>query len=367
MHAYRILFLLLVGISVPITMIFAITSKKPIAMSKDKSVPQPVEFFTCPRNHAIDDLLFTPDGTLLVGIGLDQDRKLGVIHFWSMKNQELTRTIHEPDSVAAAVFTNESRRLITACWDHKVRVYKGDKWELKQTFDYDPPRQTANHLAVFPDGKHFLSGNVGDQGPRIWDLTKQSATPLKAPRETVNGLAISKDGKRFAIAYSAPVTEIWDAEKMEVIGRLRLKAELGGGRRGVFTCLALSPDGRTIATGCISIDGNPGKNALCIWDARSYALLHESDRLDEYPVKIAFTPDSKLLISCIGPDPQSPGTVHIWEVATGKLVHKFEAGKQGGMLSALSPDGRWLVAWNSVTNGQFGLWDVAKIRKEIGK
>ncbi len=365
MNVNRMLHLLIVPICGLTSLALAMPRGGGITMANDAPIPEPVGEFIRPEGHAIDKFLFTPDSSQLVGIGLDRKKKQGVIHFWEVKSRKLVRTLVQPDAVAAAVFTLDGKRLVTAGWDNQMRIYSCDKWELEHTFDHDPPRQTANYLAMFPDGKRFISGNVGYQGPRLWDLKERSATRLASPRETVSGVAVSKDGKRFAIAYSAPVTEIWDAEKLEVVGRLKMEVEGGGGRQGVFTSIALSPDGKTIATGCITIKGRPGTPAVRIWDAKTFKLLHESEMLEEHPINIAYTPDSKLLVTNIGPDPSNPAMLYIWEVATGKRVHRFQSWKHGGMRSALSPDGQWLVTDGS--DGTTRLWDFAKIRKDIGK
>src|SRR5262249_51063892 len=102
-------------------------------------------------------------------------------------------------------------------------------------------------------------------------------------------------------------------------------------------------------------------------DAKTFKLLHESDRLEECPKKISYTPDGKLIVTNVGArkDTILPGIVYIWEAATGKLVHRFQSWKDGGMISALSPDGHWLVTCSA--DGRLRLWDFAKIRKDIGK
>src|SRR5579885_1179465 len=309
---------------------------------------EPEGEFARPPGHIIDKVLFTPDGSCLVGLGAravrdEQGRrelKEGVIDFWDVKTRKLDRTLVEPGLVAAAAFTPDGKKLVTAGWDKRMRLYGGKKWELEHEFPHDPPNQAANHLAMLAGGKRFVSGNVGFKGPRLWDLEKREAKPLGAAKVAVNGVAVSRDGKRFAIAYVGPITEIWDAEKIEDIGRLKMEVEGGGGRQGVFTSVAFSPDGKTIATGCYPLTGMP---ALRLWDAKTLKKLHECEGLG-YGLKcIAYTPDSKLVVGCTRSEEDSPGRVGIWEVESGKLVHRFNSWKHGGMQMALSADGKWLA------------------------
>jgi WD40 repeat protein len=183
MYTYRILFLLMIVPSALIATMIAVTSKETRAMREDKAVTQWVADLPRPENQTLDGILFTPDGAFLVAIGFDRDKKQGVVHFWEIERRKLVRTLVEPDAVAAAAFTPDGKRLVTACWDNKMRIYSCDNWKLEHSFDYDPPGQTANHLAMLSDGKRFVSGNVGYQGPRIWDLEKRSAVSLAAPRQ----------------------------------------------------------------------------------------------------------------------------------------------------------------------------------------
>lgn len=370
MYVCRIILVVLVLSSGLTALVLAMTRGEHVTTADDGAAAlKPVGEFAHPVSHTVGGLSFTPDGTHLVGLGYDQDTRQGLIHFWDMKDRKLVRTLREPDTVADAVFTPDGKRLVTSCWDNKLRIYStADRWELKHTFDYDPPGHTASHLSLFPDGKRLLSGGPGYQGPRIWDLETRTATPLPSPHEQVGRVAVSRDGKRFVVMYAGPMTEIWDTEKLEVIGRLEMEAEDGGkGRKGGFTSIALGPDGTTIATGCLTKEGPVGKPALRIWDAKTFKLLHESDKLEEPPIRIAYTPDSKLIVTSVGArkDQIEPGIVYVWEAATGKLVHRFQSAKDGGMVSALSPDGRWLVTCSS--DGHLRLWDFAQIRKAIGK
>jgi WD40 repeat protein len=363
-YPHRILVLLLVVPAFLIPLPVALFSRKPAPMNQDADTPNFVGEFPCPESHGVGYLMFTPDNKLLVGLALDRTKRQGVNDFWDVSSRKLIRTLIEPDTTAAAIFTPDGKRLITSCWDNKMRIYSMDQWKLEQTFDHDPPNQTANCLAIFPDGKKLLSGNSGYSGPRVWDMEERTATPLPSPRVQVHGVAIFKDGKRFAIMYGSYFTEIWDTEKMEVIGKLKLEVEPLGGRTGVFTSIALSPDGSTIATGCLTKDR---KQVLYIWDAKNFKLLHESQELEECPRRICYTPDGKLIVTSVGSrkDQVQPGIVYIWDAKTGKLVHRFQCSRDGAMESALSPDGHWLVTRGD--DDRLRLWDFAKIRKDIGK
>ncbi len=340
------------------------------AVDRDFQSPEPEGEFQRPDTHVIGNILFTPDSQELVGVGMERrrtqegslDTEHGIIDFWDIKTRKLVRTLKQPSIVMAAVFTPDGRRLVTAGWDKKLRIFVGPTWQLEHTFNPDPPNRTDFYLAMLPDGKRFVSAASGYSSPRMWDLNNRQAISLPGLKELVTGVAVSKDGKRFAVAYSAPVTEIWDSERLEVVGRLQL--EISEESQGVFSSVAFSPDGKTIATGYLYKRTHP----VAIWDATTFKKLRDCYGFDERaePAEaVAYSTDGKLLLACTGPDYDRPAHLVIWEVETGKLVYQFHVGKEGGMQMALSPDGRWLVHCSGM--GTLRLWDFEKIRRQIGK
>jgi WD40 repeat protein len=336
-------------------------------MASDIRIREPDGHFDRPEGCYFGRVLFTPDGKQLVATGVDRrarESRLGIIGFWDVSTRKLVCTRTLPAVVGARVCTADGKRLVASCWDNKVYVFVAPKWEIERVFDYDPPNQTAMDLAILADGKRLLSPNAGDRGLRIWDLTNWKSTSLAKGGELVQDLAVSKDGKRFAVAYLGPIAEIWDAEKLQVIGQLQLKTDQR--LQGVFLSVAFSPDGKTIAAGY----GHERTHPVAIWDAATLQRLHTCRGFAEFaePAEaLAYSPDGKLLAACSGPDFDKPAHIIIWEVASGKLVYQFYSAKQGGgMNMALSPDGRWLVHC-SADDSTLRLWDFEKIRREIGK
>jgi WD40 repeat protein len=308
------------------------------------------------RGHHIGGVQFSPDGVHVAGLGQDVNTHESIIDVWDCKKLKHLRTLRLPSPLIECAFTPDGKHLIVGCMDKQLRVYSTETWGMERCFPNDPADVFVGYLAVFPDGKRLLSASAAYRDPRVWDLASGKPTAVTAPREQVEAVAIAKDGKFFAIAFSAPVTELYNSKTLQSIGRLELP------KGNVFCAIALSPDGRTAATYSIKSKGA----FVFLWDIRQQKKLRQCERLGDQAVyNIAFSPDGKLLMLSMGSSRRFPGEVDIWEVSTGKLLYAFCPNQHGAPYLAMSPDGSMFVTCSA--DGTLELWDFAKIRKEIGR
>jgi WD40 repeat protein len=327
-----------------------------VGMGKEVTGREPDGELLRPGGHVMAGILFTPEGKYFVTFGKDRKTKQGTVLFWDLDRRAVVHTIVMESEVSALAFTPDGKRLVTAPWDDKMRIYAAPRWQLVDTFDNDPAKQTARNIAMLPSGQRFLSVNMGYSGPRMWNMKTLTAMALKGEKSLARALALSKDGKRFAVAYPA-ITVVWDTDRLEVIARLE--------RKGVFLSVAFSPDGKWIAAGSIGPEVPGPRPLVSIWSAETFKKAYDCTGLSDDPRAITFTKDSKLLLACTGEERSIPAKLCIWEVESGKLVYAFSPHQCGCMLQALSSDNRWLVT--CAVDGSLRLWDFAKIRREIGK
>jgi RNA polymerase sigma factor (sigma-70 family) len=118
------------------------------------------------------------------------------------------------------------------------------------------------------------------------------------------------------------------------------------GHRGAVATVALSPDGRTVASG--SAD-----KSLVLWEASNGERKHSLNGHTDFVRTVAFAPDSRTLASG-----SYDGTVRLWEVRTGNLVRTIKAYELHVLGVAFSPDGTQLAAAGD-DNGhsEVKLWD----------
>src|SRR5262249_18001605 len=115
-------------------------------------------------------------------------------------------------------------------------------------------------------------------------------------------------------------------------------------------CLTFSPDSRFLATGDLYAnlfvwDLSSGKVVINLSDnptSRRHVPINPLMLLDKQQgpiIDVALSPDGKSLASA-----SADGTVHTWEVETGKFIRSFR-GHTGAVTSvAFSPDGHWIAS-----------------------
>ncbi|WP_055536136.1 WD40 repeat domain-containing protein [Streptomyces alboniger] len=164
---------------------------------------------------------------------------------------------------------------------------------------------------------------------------------LTGHKGEVGSVAISTDGRTVASGGQDGTVRLWNTATSSA--RITLE-----GHEGAVHSVALSPDGRTVVSG-----GRDG--TVRLWDTRTgqqRALLAEHQGMVR---SVAFSPDGRTVASG-----GRNGTVRLWNTVTGEL-RKPLTGHQGAVLSvAFSPDGGTVAGagegggvrlWNTRTGG----------------
>jgi WD40 repeat protein len=194
-----------------------------------------------------------------------------------------------------------------------------------------------------PDGKTLISGHA-DGFVRFWDVASGTKTrQFRAHSYTLVGLALSPDGRTLATSCNAGqgdhTVRLWETATGKPLVRYP------GPEEGI-THVVFSPDSRRVATA--SWDG-----AVHLWEAAGGRLLRRWERLGA----LAFTADGQTLV-CGG---WEDGRVHLLDLATGKETRQFEAHARGIWALCLSRDGKVLATagWDQFLR----LWDLATGRQ----
>jgi WD40 repeat protein len=228
-------------------------------------------------------------------------------------------------------------------------------------------------VAWSPDGKTLASLSIVNGEIKLWDVAerKERAT-LRSDLGNSYGLAFTPDGKSLVVGHhkhdakTGPTGSIslWDTATGQRTGLLQHNPPRGVAR------LALSPDGKTLATSESWKEGDKAeyKHCVTLWDLSSGKV--QTNMPDESTSALIFSPDRKVLArtSYTFKDNQLTAVeIRRRDLATGQNLPALPntASKNPINCLAFTPDGKTLAGADY--EGNILLWDtdLAKVRATL--
>ena len=295
---------------------------------------------------------FSPDGVLAATGSRDRTARL-----WDAQRQPgLLRLSGHPGGATAVAFSPDARRLLTAGGDRTARIWDATSGAELVVCKGHGDRLTAASFS--PDGTRVLTASY-DGTARIWDsatgeqhlVLNNHAGPVTAAVYAPNGRYVATadrdaaylwnpdDGSRVAvIGGPAGISRVLaftpDASRL-LIGEQSVSVwhMAGGTMQGVFTghaapvtALAVSADGITVADG--DRDGT-----VYLWNMLSGKAIREFSPLESAVSAVAFTPDSRRLLTGSRQD------VRVWNPQDGRELLSLKGHADWVTSIAVSPDG----------------------------
>ena len=332
--------------------------------------------------RGVASVAFTPDGDSLISCG-SRDHTL---RLWSLDGAQEYEELATTSGAASAATYLPSGELVTAgrTEDALATVSVLGPTDLRPLRTFEEPRFFVVALAASPDGRLLAAGggfNVPDGthggGVEVWDLTTgESVRSITSYQDAVDTVAFSPDGARLALGSRdrqirvvdiGSGAELWSLDLPPRSGALAYLDEatilLGSGpelllidaatgttRRTIEAdrfatgCIAVAPDGRTVALGGTSVQ---------IWDAVTWTRRHLLTGHSELVTAVTFSPDGSRLASG-GID----ALVKLWDVETGQEMLSLLGHTTSITTLAFAPDGSSLVSVGRVTpaGGESLLW-----------
>ena len=260
-------------------------------------------------------LAFTPDGKLLVAIGVRRANKgepeskfsRCSAKVWDLTTRNVRLTIDFPDG-ADEMLTPDGKSLIATEPKSGVLLYDLGTGKPSEPLDLSKDHPTVYVTALSPDGK-TLALVTHPTAILLWDMDKKAVrATLPAGKDTgVDVMAFSPDGKTLATSggWAGGLADLWDVGSGKLIDKVDVDPRVSG-----VKVMAFSPDGKTVAVG-------GGRWGVSLWDL---AAAGERDDfggdLNTGAVLCAvFTPDGKTLITG-GLDRDK--AIWFWDVPPGK-------------------------------------------------
>ncbi|MGO9109284.1 MAG: hypothetical protein ACLP9L_08635 [Thermoguttaceae bacterium] len=364
---------------------------------------RPVGQIQNPRElDGLTTIALSPDGRFLVTGHGDPVNPAAAdkakIKVWDLSTSQLVGQFPAAHPAAITQLAFSRRGVLLASGDMAGNVRMWDfasrKLLAKQIASQGRP---ITHIAFDKLGER-LAVAADEKCLRVWHIdTVRELAILQLSLGVPNVVGYSQDGKLLAAATSAGGLFLWDSDTYKPRAVLRGEGNPGGheGHGGVITCvaplltdklltgsvdktvrvwdlkarkavatayafkqavscMAVSPDGRTLAVGTGKYRDRsklePGELVLCALDDRQ---PQKSISQGITPVSLAFSPDSNALAVCslsaaVG---TAARTVNIIDLRTGRAM---AIGSTAGHSVAFSPDGRLLAV--GCDNGQIDLW-----------
>ncbi len=197
--------------------------------------------------------------------------------------------------------------------------------------------------AIATNGSSNLLVSSHHQQIEVWNLqTGQRVRSLPGHHHWITALALSPDGRTLASGSLDGSIYLWD------VNRGTLQASLFARH---VTTLAFSPDGSTLASGSRLVPTPAAKtfHPLQLWNVATGELLTNLTVLEPMTA-IAFSPDGQRLAA---------GTerTYVWDVPTQSRLYTVNSGDLNTVI--FSADGRLLLTGSDGVGGEDGIkmWD----------
>ncbi|MBD2566734.1 NB-ARC domain-containing protein [Anabaena lutea] len=202
------------------------------------------------------------------------------------------------------------------------------------------------HLQINLQGYDFSNLNIRQADLQRVNLagvnfqhTAFDQSVFAASLKSIFSLALSPDGKLLATGDMDGQIHLWQIADGKNL--LTLK-----GHEGIIWTVAFSPDGKTLASG--SFDG-----LIKLWDTQTGNFLKTFDEHTGIVWSVSFSPDGRTLASG-----SQDNSIRLWDIHLGKCLKILQSHNSWVFSVSFNPDGSILASGSQ--DSDIRLWDINK-------
>lgn len=321
------------------------------------------------HSASVNSIAFSADGKLLVSAAEDRTARV-----WDFSSGKVQCVISgHPDAVRTAAIAGNGECVATGCDDGKLRLWHSVTGELLRELQ-GPSSRELTGIAFSPTDPTLLASCALDGTVCLWNVgSGELLQQAQWSKRRALGLAISASARLLAIAtesavelvmlpqwtkFSHDIGELvtcgpsfWpngDAVALGTFGSVIRAAGYGDalsgrtiiskkvslvGGQGTVSCIAVSPDGKLLASGS-------GDQTLQIWDVQAGRKLRSLEGAGSPLSHLTFHPSGDSLFLA-----DEAGTIRKWTIAS-RALHEFGkvTSRHKLLCLAISADGEWVAS-----------------------
>lgn len=275
-----------------------------------------------------------------------------VVEIWQASTGNKLHTLTGHDHyVDTVTFNSNGSVLASGSFDTTIRLWNALSGVYLHTLTQDRIGEVSS-IAFSPNGKTLVSGNY--RNIHKWNvLNRNHIQKLEGHNKPINSVTINSVGTTIASGgiaeyngednFGNKAIYLWDLETG------KFKKTLSG-NMGDINCLAFSPNGKLLASGCENV-WDEDMDAIIMWDVASGSQVYMLKGHTGSIYSIVFSLDGKTLASG-----SADNTIRLWDVATQKHNHTFTGHLDDIKGLAFTQDGSKLVSGS--TDGTILVWKI---------
>ncbi len=308
------------------------------------------KFLACSFQKAFEEDRFLENYPPNLGYEVDQREKDLLILRDGSSGQKI-KSFPCPHSVYSCSFSPNGKYLATAVEGEQIFVWEVESGKKLQGFK---TKHTLIKHCQYHPLKDDILVSVGSEGKVfLWDTKTQTSIPFGRDESSILKCKFTPDGQELVTIGRDNRLILWDIPSQKILFSHLVPGEKK--YNSLFSC-ALSPDGKTIATG----SSDPEKPfPIKLWKVKKRPNPHILTKSFLEVARIVFHPVKNNIFATIS---EGNYLIDFWDTQTGQRFSSLNTGNFYIRECAFSPDGKYLAV--AAHNSNLMLFDISA-QKEV--